>query len=140
MLMCCAFFSPHIVLCVPSKQLNFSLICPQNICPEVLWNIQVLFCELQTCSNVFLASSMVSSHEHASLFSVLHIVDSSTEMLACFRDFCKSLADTLGFFLTPLSILRCALAVISACRPLPGRVATVNRLFVCPWTDEHQGF
>ena len=28
------------------------------------------------------------------LFSVLRIVDSSTEMLACSRDFCKSLADT----------------------------------------------
>ena len=53
LLVCCAFFSPHIGLCVPSKQLNFSLICPQNILPVALWNIQVLFCILQTCSNVF---------------------------------------------------------------------------------------
>uniref|UniRef100_A0A4W5K2W8 Phosphodiesterase n=1 Tax=Hucho hucho TaxID=62062 RepID=A0A4W5K2W8_9TELE len=37
MLVCCAFFSPHIVLCVPSKQLNFSLICTQNILPEAQW-------------------------------------------------------------------------------------------------------
>uniref|UniRef100_A0A674EC98 Proenkephalin-A-like n=1 Tax=Salmo trutta TaxID=8032 RepID=A0A674EC98_SALTR len=37
------------MLCVPYKQLNFSLICPQNILPVALWNIQVLFCELQTC-------------------------------------------------------------------------------------------
>jgi hypothetical protein len=33
---CCAFFSPHIILCVPSKQPNFSLICPQNILPVAL--------------------------------------------------------------------------------------------------------
>jgi hypothetical protein len=59
------------------------------------------------------------------LFSVLHIVDSSTEMLACSRDFCKSLADTLGFFLTSLSILQCALAVVFAGWQLLGRVATV---------------
>ena len=30
------FFSPHIVLCVPSKQLKCRLICPQNILPEAL--------------------------------------------------------------------------------------------------------
>uniref|UniRef100_A0A8B9HXV2 TATA box binding protein (TBP)-associated factor, RNA polymerase I, A n=1 Tax=Astyanax mexicanus TaxID=7994 RepID=A0A8B9HXV2_ASTMX len=41
-----------------------------------------------------------------------------TKMLACARDFCTSLADTLGFFLTSLIILRCALAVIFTGRPL----------------------
>ena len=128
MLVCCAFFSPQIVLCVPSKQHNFSFICPKNILPVALWNIQVLFCELQTCSNVFLDSHGFF-HDVLPytpfLFSVLQIVDSSTEMLASSRDFCKSLADALGFFLNSLSLLCCALAVIFAGRPLLGRLATV---------------
>uniref|UniRef100_A0A8C5QE70 Transposase n=1 Tax=Leptobrachium leishanense TaxID=445787 RepID=A0A8C5QE70_9ANUR len=59
------------------------------------------------------------------LFNVFLIVDVSTKMLACARDFCKSSADTLGFFFTSLSILRCALAVIFTGRPCLGRVATV---------------
>lgn len=43
MLVCCDFyfFYPHIALCVPSKQLNFGFICPQNMLPVVLGNIQV---------------------------------------------------------------------------------------------------
>jgi hypothetical protein len=65
-------------------------------------------------------------------------------MLACSRDFCKSLANTQGFFLTSLSILRCALAVIFVGRPFLGKVATVlnfiYRQFVQPWIDEYQGF
>ena len=124
MLVCCAFFSPHIVLCVPSKQLNCSFICPQNIFPVALWNIHVHFCKLQ----FFLDSSGFFRGVLPCipfLLSVFRIVDSSTETLACSRDFCKSLADTLGVFLTSLSILRCALAVICAGRPLLGRVATV---------------
>ena len=53
MVVCCACFSPRIVLCVPINQLNCSFIRPQNILPEALWNIQMLFCELQMCSNDF---------------------------------------------------------------------------------------
>ena len=53
------------------------------------------------------------------------IVDSLTGMSAYARDFCKSLADTLGFFFTSLSSLRCALAVIFTGQPLLGRVAAV---------------
>ena len=96
MLVCCDFFL-HTVLCVPSKQLNCSFIWPQNILPVALWKIQVLFCEIQMCSNVFLDSSGFFRSVlpwTPFLFSVLRIVDSSTEMLACSRDFCKSLADT----------------------------------------------
>uniref|UniRef100_A0A8C5Q908 Sleeping Beauty transposase HTH domain-containing protein n=1 Tax=Leptobrachium leishanense TaxID=445787 RepID=A0A8C5Q908_9ANUR len=50
------------------------------------------------------------------------------------KDLQKSLAhanifvDTLGFFFTSLSILRCALAVIFTGRPRLGRVATVLNL------------
>jgi hypothetical protein len=120
------FFST--VLCVPPKQLNFSFIGPQDILLLALWNIQLLFCELQMCSNVVLDSSGFFCGVlpwTPFLFSVLRIVDSSTEMLACYRDFCKSLADTLGFFSTSLSILRCVLAVSFAGWPLLGRVATV---------------
>ena len=125
-LVCCAFFSPHIVLCVPSKKLSCSFICPQMFLPVVLWNIQMHFCKLQTCSNVFFGQQWLLPHSPWTpfLFSVLRIVDPSTE-LACSKDFCKSLVDTLGFFLTSLSILRCALAVIFAGRTLLGRVATV---------------
>jgi hypothetical protein len=57
MLVCCAFFSPHIVLCVPFKQLNFSLICPQNILPVALWNIQVLFANFKRAAMFLLDSS-----------------------------------------------------------------------------------
>ena len=54
MLVCCAFFSPHIVLCVPSKQLNCSFVCAQNILPVALWNIQEHpTSKLQTWSNDF---------------------------------------------------------------------------------------
>jgi hypothetical protein len=52
-----SFFLHTYELCVPSQQLNFSLIGPQNILPVVLWNIQILFCKLQMCSNVLLDSS-----------------------------------------------------------------------------------
>ena len=67
MLVCCAFFSPQMVLCVPSKQLNFSLICPQNILQVALWNIQVHFCKL--AARFFwtaVASSVLSVHEQHS--------------------------------------------------------------------------
>ena len=89
MLVCCVFFSPHIVLCVPSKQLNCSFICPQNILTVALWKIQVHFRKLQTCSNVFLDSSGFFCGVlpwTPFLFSVLRIIDSSTERLACSRD------------------------------------------------------
>lgn len=41
------------------------------------------------------------------------------------RDFCKPLANTLEFFFTSLSILRCALATIFTRWPRLGRVVTV---------------
>ena len=56
---------------------------------------------------------------------VLHIVDVCTEILDCASDFCESLADTLGFFFTSLSILRWTLGVIFGGWPLLGREATV---------------
>lgn len=41
-----------IVPCLPSKQLNFSFICPQHILPVGLWNIPVI---VQWDSSVFLS-------------------------------------------------------------------------------------
>ena len=133
MLVCCAFFSPHTVLCVPSfqtNQLQFHLSTEYFASSAVehpgalLRTSNVKKCFFWTA----MASSVVSSHEHHSCLVfdiVFFIVDSTTEMLASSRDVFMLLADTLGFFLTSLSILRCALAVIIAGRSLLGRVATV---------------
>ena len=146
MLVCCAFFSPHLVLCVPSKQLNFSFIYPQNILPVALWNIQMHFRKLQTCSNVFFGQQwlpfVVSSHEH---HSCLEFYVSQTRQQRCqhVREMSLSIQLTLRYFLTSLSFLRCALTVIFAGRPVLGRVATVLNFLhlqtICH-TDEHQGF
>ena len=122
---CVVFFSPHMVLCVPSKQLNCSFICPHNILPAALEHPGVFSANFRRAV-MFLLDSSGFFHGVLPwtpfLFGVLRIVDSSIEMFACSRDFCKSLADTLGFFLTSLSILRCALAAFFAGRPLLGRL------------------
>lgn len=79
--------------CCPSKQLN-GFICMLNILLLGLGNIQVLFCKLQAIGNLFLDSS---SFFRGVLpwtpykFNGLCIVELSSEMLACARDFWKSL-------------------------------------------------
>ena len=76
------------------------------------------------------ASSVVSSHEFYSHLK-FYIPWICQKMLAGARDFCKSIADTLGFFFASLSILHCAVAVIFTGEPLLGRITTVlNFLFI----------
>lgn len=48
----------HCVFLPNNSILELKSICPQSILPVVLWNIQVVFCKLQTCSNFILDSSV----------------------------------------------------------------------------------
>lgn len=86
-----------VVLRVLSKQSNFSFIIPKNIFPVELCSVKVVFGKLQMRSNVFLESSGFLCGVlpwTPCLFNVLHIVDSSTEMLTSSNDSFKSLAFT----------------------------------------------
>lgn len=79
----------------------------------IFWSV---LCETSTCSCGLQTSGIVSSS------TVFCIIITLTEMLACSRYICKSLAYTLVFFLQE--------------RPLQGREA----MPVLPSTDKHQGF
>lgn len=48
----------HCVFLPNNSILGLDSMCPQSILPVVLWNIQVVFCKLQTCSNFILDSGV----------------------------------------------------------------------------------
>lgn len=140
MLVCFDIPPPHIhtpthtpiVLFVPSKQLNFGFICPQNISPVMPWDIQVLFCKLQMGSNsIFLGSSGFLRGVRPGnpfLFIVLLTVDLLAKIAS--RDLCKSLADTLACLIEHSALCSCS----HACR------VTFPSLRTIRLRHEHRGF
>lgn len=117
MLVCCViFFSPHMTLCVPHNQFKFVFIlfteyftsqgngtsqCSLANCKCATIVSFIYFCFFCDINGFFLGVLPWTPF----LFNVLHMVDLSTEVLTCAIDFCKTSVETLGFFLTSLSIL-----------------------------------
>ncbi len=135
MLIFCAFFTP-LLYCIysplpPFPQTTKLFICPHKVLAIVLWDIQMLFCYLQTCSSAFFVAVSFFWTMFAPctflVYIVLYFVDLSKEMLEYSlptRDFLP-IREVLNWDLEILFFLTWAFStVLFARHPLLGRVAT----------------
>ncbi len=117
---------PSLLYCIysplpPFPQTTKLFICPHKVLAIVLWDIQMLFCHLQTCSSAFFLLLLCFFWTMFApctflVYIVLYFVDLSKEMLESSlptRDFLP-IREVLNwdlvilFFLTWLSIQHCA--------------------------------
>ncbi len=98
---CCVGFTPDVTGHAPSKQFNFCLISPQNICPKVLGIIKIFFgkCETSLCvvfgRHGFCLGTLSWIPFLPSLFL---IVESWTLVLIEASEACSSFRCCSGFF------------------------------------------
>lgn len=51
-LICCAWFSPNVPLCIMGQRLHFGFVCLKDVLPEVLWLVQMQLCWPKQCCYV----------------------------------------------------------------------------------------